>query len=304
LGGSFRLNLSWSASRGKEFARCPRENWFGRYASWGWWKERPRGEKFEVLMHKQLTSLPAFTGLCVHEAIELWFELRRGGETLSGDELYEEARERFREGWRASTGGLWRDDPRKCAHLIEHHYDEDLSEERTGKARERLEAASRFFTDSPLLKTARDAHPDTWLALESLDSFPFSGVDVYAVPDFVHREGDEVHIWDWKTGRPREADRFQLSVYALFAMHKWGTQPEAIRLHAAYLGEGSVESREVSSDELEETSENIAASLAPMQDGHYDPDEEEVDLSKFPPSGAPKECPGCRFRGICPEAVL
>ena len=112
----------------------------------------------EVLIHKQLTSLPAFTGLCVHEAIERWFELKRGGTTLSVDDLYEEARERFREGWRASTGGLWKEDPRKSVHLIEHHYDEEVSEERTEAARERLETASQFFTDSPLLKTVRAAH--------------------------------------------------------------------------------------------------------------------------------------------------
>jgi hypothetical protein len=79
----FQCELSWSASRVKEWERCRRENWYARYGSWGWWTEQPRGEKYEITVHKCLTSLPAFTGNCMHQAIEHWFQLKRDDTTLS-----------------------------------------------------------------------------------------------------------------------------------------------------------------------------------------------------------------------------
>ena len=77
-----KCELSWSASRAKEFERCKREYWYSRYASWGWWTERPRAQKFEIMVHKNLTSLPAFTGDVIHRAIERWFQLRRAGSNV------------------------------------------------------------------------------------------------------------------------------------------------------------------------------------------------------------------------------
>ena len=257
-----------------------------------------------MLVHKNLTSLPAFAGLCVHEAIEGWFELKRAGTPMAGGELFKEARDRANEGWKASVGGLWKDDPRKAAHLIEHHYGENIAPEKIAQARSRIKKSTEFFCESSDLQLARDSHPDNWLAMEDLDSFPFSGVKVYAVPDFVHRDGEKVHIWDWKTGRPREEDRFQLKTYALFVQYKWGVEPENIFLHGAYLGEESVESFGVSAADLVAVEGEIEESLRPMKAGHYDPDQESPDLTQFPPTGSPHECPGCRFRGICPEAAL
>jgi hypothetical protein len=46
----FQCELSWSASRAKEWERCRRENWYARYGSWGWWTEQPRGEKYEIMV--------------------------------------------------------------------------------------------------------------------------------------------------------------------------------------------------------------------------------------------------------------
>jgi hypothetical protein len=79
----FQCELSWSASRAKEWECCRRENWYARYGSWGWWTEQPRGEKYEIMVHKCLTSLPAFAGNCMHQAIERWFQLKRDDTTLS-----------------------------------------------------------------------------------------------------------------------------------------------------------------------------------------------------------------------------
>ncbi len=294
--------LTWSASRAREFERCKRENWYARYGSWGWWTERPRGPKWRAMVHKNLTSLPAFTGDCVHRAIEAWFRARGRGATLDAEELFVEARALFRTGWRQSAGGGWEDRPNKSVHLEEHHYRERLDKQRTDEARDLLMRCSQNFCELPELANARTSEPDSWRAIEVLDSFDYEGVPVYAVPDLAYERSGLLEIVDWKTGRPREEDRLQLGVYALFAEAKWGVPLDSVRLLAAYLGAGEV--KEVAVDEalVDEVRRTMSDSIARMRAVHYDPDREEVDLAAWPTDGAPEKCSWCRFRGICDGA--
>jgi hypothetical protein len=268
----FQCELSWSASRAKEWERCRRENWYARYGSWGWWTEQPRGEKYEIMVHKCLTSLPAFTGNCMHQAIECWFQLKRDGTTMSAKELYDHAVEIFREGWRESAGEGWKARPNKSTHLLEHHCDTPIPKERTEASRSLLERCSKYFVESPDLAPVREAHPDHWQSLETMDTYLYLGTKIYAIPDFAYVDGDTVHIWDWKTGKPRDADLFQLHTYALYACEKWSTDPEQIVLNAAYIDEGHVLTIPVDLNRLSETQDEMSSSLREMMEAHYDPD--------------------------------
>ncbi len=297
-----RCELSWSASRAKEFLRCKREYWYGRYASWGWWKEEPRGQKFEIMVHKTLTSLPAYAGDCMHRAIERWFQLKRAGSSMNAQELYEEARELFREGWRQSSGDGWRARPNKSTHLEEHHYGRELPPDKLEAVRAHLERCAKNFCEMPALEPVRAAHPDSWRALESLDTYLFLGTKVYAVPDFGYQEGETVHIWDWKTGKPREEDLFQLLTYGLYACEKWGADPDDIKLYAAYIGTGEVKPIPVSIEALSQAQDRMSESVREMMEVHYDPDVDPVQMENWQATGAPDACRFCRFRGICDAA--
>ncbi len=299
VAGGLQCELSWSASRAKEFDRCRREYWYARYASWGWWNERPRGRKWEAMVHKNLVSLPAFVGSCVHEAIQGWFGLRDQGVVQNGKQLFEAARERFRDGWRESRNGLWGRRPNKSVHLEEHHYGVPLPPGRTDAARDLLERCAHAFAEGPALAPVRESPTESHLALESLETWELDGVAVYSVPDLALREGGRVRIFDWKTGRPREEDEFQLRTYALFARHKWGVEPEEVDLLAVYLAGGGISHVPVDAESLEGTRERVRASMGSMVEVHYDPDREEADLARWPMNGAPDLCPRCRFRGIC-----
>lgn len=294
-----RCELSWSASRAREFERCRREYWYSRYASWAWWKEQPPGEKHRIMVHKQLSSLPAFAGDCLHRAIARWFELRRSGGQMSAQELYEEARDLFRDGWRESSGDGWKARPNKSVHLEEHQYGVPLPPERLEAVRTHLERCARNFCEMPALEPVRLAHPDGWRAVESLDTYLFLGTKVYAVPDFAYVDGERLHIWDWKTGQPREEDLFQLHTYALYACEKWGSDPEQIVLHAAYVGVGEVKTVPVAIDRLSEVQDHMSASVRAMLDLHYDPEEDPLVMEQWPASGVPAACPTCRFRALC-----
>ena len=296
----FKNELSWSASRAKEFDRCRREYFYSRYASWGWWEERPRGEKYATMIHKRLTSLPAFTGTCMHEAIEYWYQLKRDGVTQSFLELYESAIDFFRAGWRESATGAWEESPNKKNHFEDHHYKIEISKKQTEELRKILEKSSRFFLESEDCRPAREAHPDNWRSLESMSTYQFLGIKIYAVPDFAYIDKNGLlHIWDWKTGMQREEDAFQLHSYALYACEKWQSDPEQIMLHAAYLKEEKVISMEADFSILGDVQDKMSASVKEMMDVHFDPDEDPVLMENWPKTSDEKKCFRCRFRGIC-----
>jgi len=304
-GRTLRCELSWSVSRAREFRRCRREAWYARYGSWAWWQEQPRGERWRLMVLKNLTSLPAFAGDCLHRGIAEWLEARRSGRPAPDARwLFERAREHFRAGWRESSQGTWKVKPNQRVHLHEHHYGPAPSRERTDAVRDLLERAATFFVEDPALSLAREAPPDTWLAVEQLDTFELAGTKVYAVPDFAHRAGGRVHIWDWKSGRPRDEDLFQLQTYALFARERWDVDPRAVTLHAAYLGAGEVRSVDVDPDRLEQVEREVEAAIAELRAVHYDPDREDPQMDLWPPEPEPRKCGDCRFREVCEASAV
>lgn len=300
-----KCELSWSASRAREFARCRREYWYSRYASWGWWKEGPGGEKWTIAQHNRLTSLPAFAGDCVHRAVARWFERRRAGTTMSAEETFEEAVALFREGWRQSLAWKPEDRPKRGpTRLLEHRYAIELPKAQTDAVKALLQDCVKNFLSAPSIAPAREAHPDHWRALEELDSYKFLGTKVYAVPDFAHSEGETLHIWDWKTGKPREADLFQLLTYGLYACERWSQDPETIVVHAAYLAAGEVKSQRVTLEALSRAQDVVSESLRTMMDLHYDPDADPVVPEHWTPSPEAAKCSACRFRGLCDAAAV
>lgn len=299
-----KCELSWSASRAREFERCRREYWYARYAAWAWWKESPPGARWQAAVRARLTSLPAFAGDCVHRAVARWFERRRNGAVMSSAELFEEAVALFREGWRQSTQWGPQSRPKRdVTHLAEHHFAEVLSKERTDATRELLLRCTRNFAEAPAIEPARAAHPDRWRALETLDAYKFLGTKVYAVPDFAYLDGDTLHIWDWKTGTPRPDDDFQLMSYGLYACERWSQEPEQIMLHAAYLASGEVKTRQATIEELSRAQDRVSESLRAMMDLHYDPESDPLVPENWETTGEARKCGSCRFRDLCEFAV-
>jgi CRISPR/Cas system-associated exonuclease Cas4 (RecB family) len=300
-----RCELSWSVSREREFRRCPREAWYARYGTWGWWQERPRGERWGLMVLKNLTTLPAFSGDCLHRAIADWLGERRA-ERAAPDAtwLFERAREHFRAGWRESSQGGWSVKPNQRVHLAEHHYGPTPERERTDAARDLLERGARFFVGDCALAEAREAPPEEWLALEELDRFELESTPVYAVPDFAYRADGRVHIWDWKSGRPRDEDLFQLHTYALFARERWGADPASTVLHLAYLGSNQVRTLPADPARIARVERQIASSICELRAVHYDPDREPARMESWPADPSPSKCGDCRFRGVCADKAV
>lgn len=306
--------LSWSVSRHGTFAACRRRYYYDYYYSWGGWERRAPAGRQKAYLLKKLTRLPMLAGDALHRSLAAWFDARRTGRALAPREVEEHALKLLREGYRTSRDGLWRERPSKLVHLAEHHYAEPEIDEASGAAGaygkrfvERIQKGVRAFFEHAELAAVRSAEPDRYLACEEMGTIELCGTKTYAVPDFaLENEPTEggarrVRIFDWKSGAPREEDRFQLAVYVLYAGAKWGVEPEQVECADAYLPSGEVRGARFTREELQGVSREIEASLARMRELHFDAQASEGDAELFPMLADPaaRECASCNYRELC-----
>lgn len=301
-----RHEFSWSASRRATFERCRRQYYFVYYLSWLGWKRGSDADRRRAYELKQLTRFPMQAGECVHRALAHWLEMREHGISGGASEVEKHALGLFRDAYRESRSG-----PATGVRYAEHHYSEPQVDEESGRAAEygaryveRIRRAVRNFFELDELRPAREAAPETYLALEEMRTFDLAGVPIHATPDFAHAQSERgprrVRIYDWKTGAEREEDRLQLGLYALFAREVHGLDPHQIRVVAAYLDAGTALGETPGAAALAEVEGAVAASAAEMRALHFDAGVERGDAEAFPqvPSGD-ASCRSCNFRELC-----
>lgn len=299
--GRLECELSWSVSRQGQFDGCKRQYYYARYGSWGGWESGADPSRRELYVLKQMTGLYALAGDAVHVVIEQWFNGQLGGSQGGVEDLQKAARERLNRAWKQSMDPArpWERDPKSFSRLVEHEYNE-VTTTLTDRIRDRVNVCIENFFSMGALEAARSSDPSDRLSVETMGKFRQDEVDVYAVPDLAFRKDGEIHILDWKTGRPTPKHLEQLKTYVLYGMDKgWATSAEDFVLHAVYLLPAEVKTLRPSADDLEETRARIRAGIESMRAMHFDPWEDDHDLSGFPTDGAPGECRWCSFRRVC-----
>ncbi len=305
--------LSWSTSRARTFATCRRRYYNDYYLSWLGWGRNADPERRQAYLLKKMTRLPMFAGDIVHRAIVEYFARRDQGLGWTAEEATAWGVAELRRGYKESRDGGWKARPAKSVRLAEHHYEEERIDEASGAAGdygkryvERISACLQAFFELPAITAARDAEPGDWLACEEMSTFELFDTKIFAIPDFAFLDpsGEPepvVRIVDWKTGRPSDADRFQLEVYAFYARERWGVDPSRTKPVDVYLESGELAEVEVNEASLEETLARIEMSLSEMKAVHFDADRSKGDPEDFPmvPEGDARECGTCNYRELC-----
>jgi CRISPR/Cas system-associated exonuclease Cas4 (RecB family) len=141
-----------------------------------------------------------------------------------------------------------------------------------------------------------------WLEVEDFSSFKLDKTKIWAVLDCSFRTEDGgITIIDWKTGRGMSKDvSMQLACYAMYAMEKWGVDPEKVKLIEYNLLVNQGVEFTVGASEIENTKTYIAGSIADMQSllvdaGNNVPKEEE----SFQKVEDERTRAGCNFRKVC-----
>jgi CRISPR/Cas system-associated exonuclease Cas4 (RecB family) len=298
--------FTWSTSRDRLFRDCLRAYWYRYYAHWGGWSAGAAPLARIAYRLGKMDSLDTWAGSIVHDTLEEAIHaLRDHGRPIEPGELARRAREKLRRGWVESRDGAWRARPKLATNLFEHYYgrEADLARDRTDAVAARVYESLDGFARSDWPRLLASLRAADWRNVEGLDSVEVAGHTAWVKPDLAFRHPDEDRFWlvDWKTGRPRDEDSFQLACYALYALRKWGVEPERVTAILAYLAAGERKSVPLDAAAVAAAEERIATSMAEMRAllRDADADANVADLPQFPMTERRSRCERCNFRQLC-----
>ena len=299
---SFKNEFSWSISRDRVFQTCPRQHYFNYYGYWGGWEINAPQRIKQIYVLKQLKNRYMWAGAKVHDCIEHTLtNLQRGISVLDVDQIIDITLNQMREEFRSSREKRYHIKPKTCA-LFEHEYDVSILDIDWKKTADNMEHCLRNFYSSETFDMLKELPRKMWLEVEDFSSFNLKNTKIWAVLDCSYRTEDGgVTIIDWKTGRSISEDvSMQLSCYAMYAMDKWGIDPEKVKLIEYNLLANRGSEFNVGASEIENTKSYIAGNIADMQSllvdvGENVPKEEEA----FQKVEDDRVKADCNFRKVC-----
>ena len=299
---TFKNKFSWSISRDRVFQTCPRQYYFNYYGYWGGWEINAPQRVKQIYVLKQLKNRLMWAGEKVHDCIKHSLtNLRRGISVLDVDQIVDITLNQMREEFRSSRGKRYLTHPKICA-LFEHEYDLPISDGDWKKTAENMEQCLRNFYGSDTFEMLKGLPRRMRLEVEDFSSFNLNNTKIWALLDCSFRTEDgSVTIIDWKTGRSMSEDlSMQLSCYAMYAMDKWGIDPENVKLIEYNLLANQGAEFNVGASEIENIKTYIAGSIADMQSllidvGENVPKEE----GAFQKVEDDRICAECNFRKVC-----
>lgn len=288
--------FSWSPSRHRMFQSCQRQYFFNYYGSWGGWYDSASEQTRLLYRLKKMSTLPQLVGTVVHDAISRVLKAVQSGREVPFKTAETYATQLFDRHIEDSVAQRWLRSPSRHTNLFEHYYGQDVD---VDAGRARVIENMRAFFDSEAFQKLQDTPTDHWLSVEELTSFMFQATKLWVALDVAVRQNGGVSVFDWKTGREREADRLQLAVYALFASTVWGVSIPHLNLQDVYLQAGVIRPVAIDTTILDETRHVICESIAQMRELLDDPTANTASIDAFPMTENRSTCTSCPFKSVC-----
>jgi len=307
----FKNEFSWSKSRDGLFKECRRKYFFNHYGFWNGWVASEDERVKQIYYLKKLSGKEVWMGSSVHKVIEFVLKRFRAGDEISLGHAVVFLKKRMESDFAMSKFGGYSGFKSNAHRFFEDEYGIEISEEEKKRLFDKAEFCLRNFYNSDIFMEIRKTPIEDWVTLEDFLSFDFSlgegsgesdKVKVYLSIDFAMRKGDEIVLFDWKTGKERRADyELQLGLYALYVSEKFNISPDKIKAKMFYLGlgiEGKVDSFEVDSERLEDVKRVLRKSVLEMKRVLRVPEENEAVEEDFEKSEG-FWCSRCSFRKVC-----
>lgn len=301
-------DFSWSASRHNQFAECRRAYFFHYYLSLGRALQFDPERKRLAWRLRNLTSLPLWIGSRVHDTVEGLLRAAAAGRESGVETAVEEMVRLMRRDYLESSQGLQltAPNPKEFTRFFEHEYERPVEAAVWSARVEEAKGMVRTFASGPYLDLARSlsGRPGDLLSIESLDTWSFEGVSVFARLDFAFRdEAGLIHILDWKTSKQeREANPLQMMGYAAMARQRWDAPLEQLRVREIYLRlDGRERPCTLTPASMEQACQTIRSSIRAMVAGLADPEGNRAREADFPLAEPGRVCESCNFRRICPR---
>jgi hypothetical protein len=227
----FKNEFSWSKTRDEVFNTCPRQYWSAYYGYWNGWLEDAPPRTRQIYILKNLKNRQIWAGEKVHECIQRSLNnIRRGIRVLPVDEIVSITLDQMRAEFRSSKSKNYWKNPKSCA-LFEHEYEVVLTDDQWKEVANNVEGCLRNFYASDIYHGLKSHPKGGWLEVEEFSSFHLDNIKINLSIDCAIKEGEDIYIYDWKTGKSLSEDlSIQLGCYALYAMEKWHAPPDSLRI--------------------------------------------------------------------------
>lgn len=298
---------AWSATRVRTFRECARKYYFRYHLAPLARKPNPPREALLADRVKDLVGLEAWAGEVVHTVIETVLNRWRSGREVPEPEVLALATRMLSRQFRDSQE-YWTESPeaypRRPVLLDVHYYGQSpVGRDRAALIKETVTVSLCSFLDSELAWRIRNGGTSRWLPIDRNAAARLEdGLLLLVKPDFAFRDGDLLHIVDWKTGKPDPFwETVQVTGYALYAQQKWrqpldGIVPQIVHLFPEY-----------HRSHIDYSEESIRAVLQFIRDSQaelvslVDPNElPSAELFEF--TSEPQRCRWCQFRAVCDGA--
>ena len=207
-----------------------------------------------------------WAGEKVHECIQRsLYNIRRGIKVLPVDEIVSITLDQMRAEFRSSKLKTYLQKPKTCA-LFEHEYEIELTDEQWKEVANNVETCLRNFYASDIYDGLKSHPRNDWLEVEEFSSFHLDDIRINLAIDCAIKEGDDILLYDWKTGKSMSEDlSIQLCCYALYAMEKWDVHPESLRIIEYNLSFDKSNWFSITHGEVEDIKGYIRGSIKDMQ---------------------------------------
>jgi PD-(D/E)XK nuclease superfamily len=280
--------LGWSLSRYDLFSLCKRKYFFQYYTKYD--RDIPVRR---LARFKELVTLPLETGSIVHEVIErLLNRLRATAEPIDRERFLAFADQAIENSLHGKTFEEVTYGEREAVGV------QDLRP-RVHACLENLLASDRFRW---LVEEAVKASGQWIIDPPGYGETRLDELKVYVKVDVLFPLGDEIHILDWKTGKPDPGKhRKQLVAYATWASIHFGLDPERVRPTLAYLFPAYEEVQQsFTHADLQAFAVQVRAETSEMYEYCRDIEQNvPLDKSDFPLVDDERICAQCAFRGVC-----
>lgn len=296
---------SWSFSKHKRFLHCQRGFVFTDVvARLGKRKDATAFEK-KVNQLNQLTNINMLFGSVLHEqiykAVKEWF---RDGLKPDAELMYRGMREELKKAFIYSKGNRerWRQGNGEGIMLQEIYYANELSQDETGKVKDKLYTCPTAFCESSTLEEIMTGTNIRFDHAERNRTFILDDIRIKFVMDLVFddKESGQKFLIDWKTGSRSADDFYQLCLYALYYVHVFKIDVEQLSITNEYLYGNRRATYPISIDDLERMKELIFFSVQNIASFLMNEELERAeDVLLLPATQTEKVCNWCNFREIC-----
>ena len=297
----FKNEFSWSKTRDEVFRTCPRQYWFAYYGHWNGWLEDASQRTREIYILKNLKSRQIWAGEKVHECIQRSLNnLQRGIRVLSVDEVVSITLDQMRAEFRSSKSRNYWKNPKSCA-LFEHEYKIELMDDQWKEVANNVETCLRNFYASDIYSGLKSHPKGDWLEVEEFSSFHLDDIKINLSIDCAIKEGEDIYIYDWKTGKSLSEDlSVQLCCYALYAMERWHAPPDSLRIIEYNLSFNKSNWFSVTDEEVKAIKGYIRGSMKDMHSLLTDVDNNiPLDEDHFSKVEDERISLRCNFRKVC-----